>query len=694
MYRYKVWAHAPMLRLLCPLITGVLIERYCSVSVSIIAGCGSCAAFLWILFEIIPFSLKFKLNWTNGLAINLLLVSLGAYLSFSKNITHQHTWIGNNIEKTKAVAVTIIENPVEKNKSYKALAKINEAYIYNRWTGTTGNILLYFSKEEAKPAIQYGSQMLITRPLQDISNANNPGGFDYKKFMLQQDIGQQVFLKQTDYAILQQKSTTIVTEWINTTRTKILSILRNYLSSPNEISIAEALLIGYRDDLDRDLVQAYSNTGVVHIIAISGLHLAMIYGLIGFLFKPVIHKKWMPATKAIVTIFVLWSFTMIAGNAPSILRSAVMFTFIVVGDVLGRKNNIYNNLAASAFCILLFNPFSLWDVGFQLSYAAVLSIVIFSKPVTGWFTFQNKIIKGLWNLTAITISAQILTLPFILFYFHQFPVLFLFTNLFAVPFSGVILYGELILILVSPLQSIASFTGLVVSKCIALLNHFIIHINTIPFSQITSIQINILQVILLFIIISGFAVWLLQKNKRGFLLALSAVLLFAVVNSFDLIKKNQQQKIIVYNVPKYTAIDCVEGRNYFFTGDSVLEENNFLQNFYLQPSRILNRIKPTSQTQPALFDENIFSCHNKNIVLINKALPAISVNKKIKANAIIISHNPGLYLSQIARIFDCDQYVFDASNPLWKIRKWKKGCDSLHLRHYSTPEQGAFEVDF
>ena len=135
----------------------------------------------------------------------------------------------------------------------------------------------------------------------------------------------------------------------------MLSILRNNIHDQNELSIAEALLIGYRDDLDRDLVQQYSNTGVVHIIAISGLHLGMIYGLLLLLFKPFLKFKITKIIKPLVILFVLWGFSFIAGAAPSIMRSAVMFTFIVIGESLGKRTNMYNSLAASAFVILLVN---------------------------------------------------------------------------------------------------------------------------------------------------------------------------------------------------------------------------------------------------------------------------------------------------------------------------------------------------
>jgi competence protein ComEC len=161
------------------------------------------------------------------------------------------------------------------------------------------------------------------------------------------------------------------------TKTYILKTLRTYIKGEQETSVAEALLIGYRDDLDRDLVQAYSNTGVVHVIAISGLHLGLIYWLLLFLLKPLDKTKQLKWLKPVIAISLLWIFSLLTGAGASVIRAAIMFTAIGFGGLLGKKGNIYNSMAASAFVMLCYNPFLLWDVGFQLSYAAVLSIVLF-----------------------------------------------------------------------------------------------------------------------------------------------------------------------------------------------------------------------------------------------------------------------------------------------------------------------------
>lgn len=687
-----IWKTVPMLRLLLPLIVGILLQYYFNIDWKIMTVILLAATFILLSFNFLKSAAKFKYGWLMGMSISLFFMVLGGGLSYLKNTVHDEKCILNNYKTNAEVLVTIQEPLVEKVRSFKALAKA-ETILHPSLKTVTGNILLYFKKDSTTPALHYGSKIIIHKPMQAITNSGNPAAFNYKRFCLFQAIYYQAFLTKKDYQILLSENKFFFDDWLLQTRIYVLAVLRKNITNPDALSIAEALLIGYRDDLDKDLVQAYSNTGVVHIIAISGLHIALIYGLIIFLFKPFKPSQFIKWIKPFVVLLIIWGFTFVAGAVPSILRSAVMFTFIVLGESFGKRINIYNNLAASAFTILLFNPFSLWDVGFQLSYAAVLSIVIFSKHINNWIYFKNKILKYIWELSSVTLSAQILTLPIILFYFHQFPGLFLFTNLVAVPLSGLILYIEILLLIISPFSSIAIYVGNATGLVIDWMNQFILRINNIPNATWQSLQINIPQTIFLYFILIGFAYWLMWKKINALLFALSFLLLFFVIRSFDFLQRNHQQKLIIYNVPQHKAMDLIDGRNYQFVGDSLLLQDGFLQNFHLKPSRILHRITATNQLTTINYSNGLICSSNKKIILIDDSINISVVDKKIKVDAIIISKNPKLDVTQLAQAFDCNQYIFDASNPLWKINQWKKDCENLHLRHYSIPEQGAFVME-
>lgn len=600
--------------------------------------------------------------------------------------------MGHLYKPGDVVQLRLLEPLSEKQKTYKALAEISTIESNQKTIKVNGNIILYFQKDSAMPALHYGNIIALNKPLQEIKNAGNPGGFDYKRYALFNGITHQLFLKKTDYVVLNATKTSFFWSLIYRTKAYILSVLRKHIKGEQEISVAEALLIGYRDDLDRDLVQAYSNTGVVHVIAISGLHLGLIYWLLLLLFQPLNKYKQLKWLKPLLVLSFLWIFSLLTGAGASVLRAAIMFTFISGADLLNKKGNIYNSMAASAFVLLCYNPFYLWDVGFQLSYAAVLSIVLFMKPIYHWLSFNNKLLDKAWQLNAVTLSAQILTLPLCMYHFHQAPNLFLITNFVAVPLSSLILFGEILLIAVSFIQPIAAFTGTLFSYLLKWMNGFITWADHFTFAVTEGIQHHPLQTILLYAFIAATGIWLLQKNTKALKWSVGFLAAFFLLQSFSLYQTTRQKKLIVYNLSQHTAIDFMLGSQYLFKGDTVLLQDGFLRNFHLKPSRILYH-SYHSPLMPGSVQNNSYRINGKKIIHINQSYVFDSLQNRIKADVLIISKNPRLYISDLLKTVDCKLIVFDSSNPQWKINLWKKDCERLQLNYFCTSEQGAFVMN-
>ncbi|MBC7652595.1 MAG: hypothetical protein H7101_12695 [Deinococcales bacterium] len=223
------------------------------------------------------------------------------------------------------------------------------------------------------------------------------------------------------------------------------------------------------------------------------------------------------------------------------------------------------------------------------------------------------------------------------------------------------------------------------------MNDFIERVNRLPFSVLNSLQINIVQTMFLYVAIIGVAWWLYNKKPKALLVGLTALLFFLVVRYWDFMGKNQQQQLVVYHVPQHAGIDIMQGRQYMFVGDSVLQDEGFLRNFHLQPSRVLHRIAVSDSLTNISVSHNSIISTNKTVIIIDKPLPKYHQgNQKITADVVILSKNPKLYFSQLIKIFNCKQYVFDASNPTWKINFWKKDADSLGLQYHDVAKSGAF----
>ena len=527
------WKEAPFLRFIPPFIAGIIIQWYCSLATPISWSIAiSCMAGI-ILFSRLPLFLQFRFHAIHGILLNGLLFAAGSLLTYYKDIRHQQQWFTHYYTGGDTIIATIEAPLSEKTRSYSTIATIQAVIRTGHQQAVKGRLLLYFRKDCLQAPLHYGDQLMFVKKPAPIMSMDSPHGFNYARYCSFKGIYHQVYLCEKEYTIAEKKQVNPVKKVLYHTRKKVLDIIRENISDKKQAGLAEALLIGYKDDLDKHLLQSYINTGVVHVIAVSGLHLGLIYGLLILLCNK-LYKSWMRQwVTPLIIIAALWLFALLTGASPSVLRSAIMFTCLVIGNQLPQPGSAYNALAASAFLLLCYDPWLCWDIGFQLSYAAVLSILLFMKPVYHSIFIQNKLLDHGWKLIAITISAQILTFPVSIYHFHQFPNLFLITNLVAVPLSGIILIGELILCAVSFIPIAAKLTGWLLNWLIRLLNSFIETMDQVPFNTTNGIQLNILQVLLLYGVIASLAAWLLQKKKAGLLAGLGAIWLFLLADIYS-----------------------------------------------------------------------------------------------------------------------------------------------------------------
>jgi competence protein ComEC len=688
-----VWKKAPFIRFLVPLVTGIIVQWNFQWPLEIWWGVFSFSVVLLSASFLLTSYRRFKLAVISGAAISIIFLSLGSLLVWYKDTRHNSNSYGNQYKNGDHVVAILQEPIVEKANSYKAVATIKALGKNNKFTITQGDAIIYFQKDPGVLALDHGSEIIFSSPLQEIKSAGNPGGFDYKRYCLFQGITHQAFLKKGEFIGLDKKKQSLFGRILFPIRKKVLSILRKNILGEKELGLAEALLIGYKDDLDKNLVQSYSNTGVVHIIAISGLHLGLIYWLFVQLLKPLKRKKISKWLNPVIIITGLWLFSLLAGGQPSVLRSALMFSCIVIAGSLSRKTSIYNTLAFSAFVLLCINPYWLWDVGFQLSYVAVLSIVIFMKPIYNLFFIKNKILDFTWKLNAVSIAAQLLTTPFSIYHFHQFPNFFLLTNFVAVPLSSIIVLGEIFLCVISVIPFLSLLAGKLISSLIWTMNSYIQKIELLPRSVWGGMQINVEQTVLLIIAVAGSGYWLLEKQKTGAIVAAITLVFFISLRSSSFCQAYRQKKLIVYNIPKHQAIDIINGRGYFFIGDSDILSDDFARNFHLKPSRVLHRIEPADQLRDLVERNNFIQYGPKKILLIDKTYEFGSLNVKIPIDLLVVSKSPRLYFSSLTRTFDIRQVVFDGSVPAWKLKYWIKDCESLSIPYYDVNIKGAFVMN-
>ncbi len=691
-YGIALWKKAPFIRILLPFLTGIIAQYYLGCSHLQIISVTAITTLLYFIFSVIPLAYRYSFQWVQGLMLSAILVCAGMLTVWQKDIRNNNNWFGHIYNDSSKLIIKITEPLVEKDKSFKAEGEVETIINNGINKNATGKLLIYFSKENITQLPKYGDKILIADGLQKIKNAGNPGGFDYSRYMAFQQTFYQVFLKQNKFEFINRNSQNRLYLFIYKARSYVISVLQEFVKGDKKVTgIAEALLIGYKQDLDKDVVQAYSNTGVVHIIAISGMHLGLIYAVLVWIFLrlPVIKRN--AVIRVAVILSCLWIFSLITGGSASVLRSAVMFTCILIGKEFFKQASIYNSLATSAVLLLCYDPFLLWDVGFQLSYCAVVGIVWLQKPIQNLFYTKNKYLRFLWQLCSVTIAAQVLTLPICIYYFHQIPTLFLLTNLICVPLSTLILFAEILLIVVSPVPFIAAALGKFIYVFTWLMNLIIDRCNKLPLSLIDKIYATPYTTLFLYLFVFTAVAGLLRYNKKLIYASLVFFLFFIGIWSYGKINLMQQKKMIIYNVSRHTAIDFVESDKYFFLGDDELKRDGALQNFNLKPTRVSLQIRESEVMLKSMQQSKyLWQFYGKKIMLIDSALSFEPRETKVLVDVILITKNANVDIASITSAVTPRCIVFDASNSLWKIAKWKMQCSWLHLPCFITAEEGAY----
>ena len=691
-YRQPFWKVAPLSRLLLLLVAGIIVQWYLSFSLEFVLVCIASISLALIATAFLKSYARFYARKLIAALLLAFVFIAGMGLTWQKDVRHRADWYGRYLKDSSWSYIRIDEPLIEKSRSYKADGKVMMVKNEEELASTGGKVLLYFARDSAAPALHYGDIILVHQNFQRIKNSGNPGGFNYQRYAAFQGLYHQLFLQPNDWQATGKSSKNFFRQFLFDAREFVIHALQKYIpNTAQQLGIAEALLIGYKEDLDKDLVQAYSNTGVVHIIAISGLHLGLIFVVLSWLFN---HAPWLRRSRHVRVVLLicgLWLFALLTGGSASVLRSAVMFTVVIIGKNYFRQSSVYNSLSASALLLLCYNPYLLWDVGFQLSYLAVIGIIALQQPLYRSLYIRQRFLRKVWEMTSITLAAQVAAFPICLYYFHQFPNMFLFTNLLAVPLSTVILFGEILLVMLSLWSPAALLLGKFLGGMLWLMNSAVLWLNSFSFSVLDNVYADVLSTLLLYAAVACLCAWLLHRRPVIAKFTLFFLAAFGAFHTYARVQLNSQKKIVIYNVSRCRAVDFLQADYFSFIGDSALRQEGLLQNFHLKPARIFYRAKQEVPASRMLRSSgSLYRFCNTSLLMIDTAVMYAAARDRIPVDILLLSHNAKVRLQDLVTAVSPAVVVFDASNSLWKIEKWKSECEDLHLRFHSVPEQGAF----
>ncbi len=612
-----LWQKIPIIKLLIPIIFGIIFyQKIQFVGITVLGG-------LLIVMFFIYFLIPYKKHSMYILINNLILFTIGFSLSYINDEKKLINFIGNNVLLEKQNIIGEVYQIDVKNEYSKIFINVEYSGENDTLNEGTGKIMCSIKTNPDLKNLEIGDKILFNAKINETTHSKNPLSFDYAVYLSRSNIYYQTFL--TSYKVIEKSRRNTLNYYATSARDFFVEIIHQRIINPKVAGVTSALLLGYKNDLDNETKKDYAETGSVHILAVSGMHVMIFYIGIEYLLGliPIRSKKW-DFIKVIITNCIIWFYVFITGMPGSVLRAGLMFSIASFGKLISRKGDIYNSILTSILLLLIYNPNLIYDVGFQLSYMAVFGIIYFSARIEGIFHSTNKIVSRLWKVTALSLAAQITTLPLALYYFHQFPTYFLLAGMIAVPISEVAMYigmGLFIFEKIPFVNHVNDLLAVILSYSIQIMNKTLEFIARLPFHAIKGFWINSWDIFIIYIAIVLLVVSLKSKKLFYLNVALSLILIVVIQNSFRIYSNHESKSITFYQTKKKTLlidiIDNLQRTTFKNTALDENQENMAALNFRYFKSSNNEKIYYLDSLTKNFENNAQINIDNKNILFIN-----------------------------------------------------------------------------
>ncbi len=689
----------PFVRLIIFFLAGILTTQLVPSSKEINTGL---MILLFVLFLLIAFILQFKripysYRWLPGLTLALCVFWSGLSLSIIQNEqTHRilqqasyHSWIGR-----------LTTEPLIRKKNYKAEIKLTACADSNYSLKPALKAILYIPCNSQSGQLHAGDLLIFKGNFTKPKPPQNPDAFDYRHFLNMRGIDYVIFTSKNQWKKLAANPGFTLFPFFEHLRLNLLQVLKDNGLSGQQYAVASAILLGNDELIDPEIRHNYAGAGAVHILCVSGMHVGIIFLIFSQLLFFLNKKKYGRIIKNILLVILIWSYAMLTGLSPSVSRAATMISMFIAAESLQRSYDPYNILAASAFLLLVFQPMLIFNVGFQLSYAAVLGIIALYPPLFRIFYFRIRLIRYLWAALAVSFSAQIGAFPVAAHYFHLFPNYFLLTNLAVFGLAYLILATGICLLSLAWIPPLAKLLGTFLSSQVFLLNKIVVFISRLPGAVQDQLYFPWFKVFLVYLLILLLFIMIMKKNIRYLLAVLgSGIVLFSYQTVLKA-KRLQQNQVIVYAIRGHTAVDFIRGDHDILLVDSGLFTQPRLLDLTIKSYHIKHGLKTSMAKLNSTIDKPWIQYqwgltnygHQQLLILDPKHQYFPDLKRKINFNSLIYRGNRFVSLFEIMKSFQFKQVILDGSTPNWIDGKIISECKSLNIRYFNLHNKGAFII--
>lgn len=694
----------PFIRLTIPLIVGIVLALLLPMPQWVGWSLLGLSAVCFVVFKHIP---KYNIALATGISVNVFLVAVGLLLaSFNVEGEAKDTLAGYK----GFVIGEVADDPKIKENNVSIEINVSAIRDGDEWIETSGRTLLYLEKDSASMLLRTGDRIVFSPELSGIENKGNPEEFDYRKYLAYNMIFSSDYLAGDDWRLVDDEAVGFRPK-LSRLRMKLVGLLRDFGLSDDELGVMSAMTMGYSDILSDEIRHAYSSAGAMHILAVSGLHVGIIYGIIVFLLSFIKNDKlnWL---KVLITITLIWLYALFTGLSPSVSRASLMFSLMSLGKLQKNSPGSLNAVFASMFILLVINPYNLVNIGFQLSYSAVIGIIILQPRLYAIFEVKNKFLDWIWSLTTVSVAAQLATMPLCFYYFHQFSNYFLLTNYVMIPISTIAIWTCFIFFAVSWIPYISTAVAYCLSWLAKAMNYACLTIEGLPFSTAQDIYIDIPQMILLFAIIVLFVTFFFfTKRYRHLFAAVAMCVILAATNLWQSVEASSQKTLVVYNISKTTAINIIDGTdNIMFANlDSIQPEkieftakNNWLKkgldrekyvNLSSGKENLLSTIT-TIDNRKVFFKHKFIDYDGLKLYVLDDNFMPIDDEScgKVDVDYVVLADSPYVTLEEVAEHFNFKKIIIASSNSISRCEAWDAEKVALGYDVHDVRADGAFIV--
>jgi competence protein ComEC len=552
--------------------------------------------------------------------------------------------------------------------------------------------LLYVKKDSMFQTLQLGQQILLKGSLLALRIPDNPEAFDYSAYLIREGYSFRMMTVGSNIVLLNVPDRKGLLELFGKWRQRLAVSFEEAGIHNDELAVLKALFLGDRTELEPEQKRSFSRAGVIHLLAVSGLHLGIIYVLLLLLFKPLFRKRFR-LLKTGMVLMVLWGYALLTGFPPSVLRAVIMFSLVEVGQIFKRPANIYNQLLISIFIILLIDPYAIYKAGFWLSHLAVASIVTFYPFINGLIRFQFPVFQWLWSLIAVSLAAQIGTFALAIYYFNMFPMYFLLGNVLLMPLMAPILLAAICTALFSfgNVKALVELSSAPLNHLLSVMIELVQWLEQLPGAFSGYLYLSGFDLLCIGVVLLGLITWWYLKLKQGIFISMFFCCLLLISISYSSWFQMNAKSMIIFKHNGSCVIDVVDGKNHNLYMSNLLSDleleftcsGYWAKHFLKQPS-----------IQEFTKGIHLITVFSHQALIIHDVHIDLNSSSDKRMEYIVLSGSPGVKIHQLIQTFEPKAIIIASNNKPWLASKWQEECQLHGVICHDVSREGAWMRSF